>query len=455
MAGLGVVLTRSLNQGISMTNDPSTEQSALLSYMGKWLILSGAAAVLAGSASAFFLLALTSVTAMRDNAPYVVWLLPPGGFLMGWAIHRLRRNVDGGNKLIIDEIRIAKKAVPLRELPPALLGTVMSHLLGASVGREGVAIQMGSTLADQLSNAISADRKSRCILVIAGMSAGFSSVFGTPLAGAIFGLEVLSVRRMRYAAALPCFLAAILADQVRLIWGIPHVHYAVGTIPSFSVLSMAAVVAAGVIFGLSGMLFGRVTRKLSELAQHHVPYGPVRPLLGGALIAVAVYALGTQRYIGLGIPVIREAFQGQLGLQDAVAKMGFTAVSIASGFKGGEVTPLLFIGATLGNALAPLLHLPFSMLAALGYVAVFAGAASVPLASTVMAIELFGSPIAPYAAVACVLSWRFSGHADIYRSQRAGHAKLHHRLPENVRPSELPGHRLSKRENSKETPPEQ
>jgi H+/Cl- antiporter ClcA len=157
--------------------------------------------------------------------------------------------------------------------------------------------------------------------------------------------------------------------------------------------------------------------------KRRVPYGPLRPLLGGAVIAVAVWAIGTDRYIGLGIPVIADAFRQPLAPWDSVGKFLFTVASLGSGFKGGEVTPLFYIGATLGNALAPLLHLPFALLAGLGFVAVFAGAANTPIASTVMAIELFGPEIAPYAAIACVVSYLFSGHTGIYHAQKRSHAK--------------------------------
>jgi H+/Cl- antiporter ClcA len=265
------------------------------------------------------------------------------------------------------------------------------------------------------------------------MSAGFASVFGTPLAGALFGLEVLAIGRMRYDALLPCVIAAIVADQVGLLWGVQHTHYVVTAVPNMSIGPFLAVLAAGCCFGLAGMVFAQATHSLASLMKRRIRYAPLRPFLGGIGVATAVWlAADTQRYIGLGIPTIVEAFTKPLPWYHAAGKMAFTVVSLGTGFKGGEVTPLFYIGATLGNALAPLLHLPFSTLAALGFVAVFAGAANTPISSTVMAIELFGPAIGPYAALVCVTSYLFSGHTGIYQSQRVGRAKHHRHLPEGT-----------------------
>jgi H+/Cl- antiporter ClcA len=183
---------------------------------------------------------------------------------------------------------------------------------------------------------------------------------------------------------------------------------------------------AGAVFGLAGRAFAASTHALGGWMRAHIGYAPLRPFVGGLTVAVAVWLIGTERYIGLGIPVIVESFQQPLAWYDWLAKMAFTVLSLGTGFKGGEVTPLFYIGATLGNALAPLLHMPFALLAGIGFVAVFAGAANVPLASTLMAMELFGAEIGVYAMVACVVSYLFSGHTGIYRSQRTGRTKPGH-----------------------------
>ncbi len=403
-----------------------SDQFNMLLYLARWIPVSAAVGVMAGSASALLLVSLDLATRVRESHVWLILLLAPAGWLVGLVYKHYGSSVEAGNNLILEETHDPSTMIPLRMTPLILAGTFITHLFGGSAGREGTAIQTGASLADQLSRPLRLMPQDRRILLMAGISAGFASVFGTPLAGALFGIEVLAIGRISYDAIAPCFMAAFAGDLVTKAWGVHHTEYLVTGVPAMSIKGVLSAMVAGVAFGLAGMGLAKLTHLVSRAARRYIPSAPLRPAAGGLLITIAVFGIGTSntlRYLGLGIPTIVASFHSQLPPYEFVFKTLFTAVTLGTGLKGGEVTPLFYIGSTLGNALSHLLPLPSSLLAGMGFVAVFAGAANTPIASTFMAVELFGAEAGAFAGIACVISYLFSGHAGIYKSQRVGRSK--------------------------------
>ncbi|WP_395330557.1 voltage-gated chloride channel family protein [Novosphingobium sp. BL-8H] len=403
----------------------------------RWTVILVPMAMAIGTLCAAFLWSLDAATRLRFAYPWLLYLLPLGGAAVAWLYHRFGRPVEAGNNLIVEQIHEPGGGVPLRMAPLVFLGTIVTHLLGGAAGREGTAVQLGGSLGSAAARLFRLDPPSVSILLKAGVAAGFGAVFGTPLAGAVFALEVLAIGRIDYAGLLPCLVAALVGDWTCQAWAIHHSHYRIaylgGAANLFSVdpLLLGKVMLAGVAFGLAGVAFAEANHMLGGFLKRRVPFAPLRAALGGVAVIALVWLCGTRAYLGLGVwsanpgdPTLASFFGPDVDSWSWALKMLFTVVTLSAGFKGGEVTPLFFIGAALGNALAGVLGAPVDLFAGLGFVAVFAGAANVPLACTIMGIELFGATHAVPIAVACFVAYVCSGHNGIYLSQRIAVPKL-------------------------------
>lgn len=395
----------------------------------KWLTILTPMAVLTGSASAFFLWALDAVTRFRFAHPGLLFLLPVAGLFVGVLYQLYGKSASGGNNLLIDEIHQPGAGVPRRMAPLILIGTLVTHLFGGSAGREGTAVQMGGGIAAHFGRLLKLDHDHLRILLMAGVAAGFGSIFGTPIAGAVFALEVLIVGRVQYDALVPCFFASLVADWTCRAWGAGHTHYHVEILPAGSFPDpwlLGKVVLAAVAFGLASKLFATLSHRLGDTFKTYIPRAELRPIVGGFLVIGLFFLAGTGDYLGLGVlgdhpdAITLPAMFTSMPIPATawVWKLIFTVVTLSAGFKGGEVTPLFFIGAALGNSIAIALGAPVDLFAALGFVAIFAGATNTPLASTFLGMELFGAGNGLYLATACIIAYRCSGSRGIYSAQR-------------------------------------
>lgn len=390
----------------------------------KWMLLGGLVGIFTGSASALFLASLDWATDIRTAHSWMLWLLPVGGAAVSYLYLKFGKEASKGNNLILEQIHGGKEAaIPFRMAPLVLFGTIVTHLFGGSAGREGTAVQMGGSLAEWIGKVFRLSPLDRKIILMCGISSGFGSVFGTPLAGTVFGLEVLVIGLIRYEALIPCFIASFVGDQVTTAWGIHHLQYQMGEVPDFSGLLLLKVVLASVLFGLTGLFFSVLTHRLKALFTKVFKNPVIKSFCGGFVIIGMVYLFGTREYLGLGIPLIQQSFSESAAPFAFLLKTIFTSVTLGAGFQGGEVTPLFAIGSTLGSSLAQLLHLSVPFLAAIGFISVFSGATNTPIACFIMGIELFGAEGAVYLFIGCMISYLFSGHTGIYAAQRIGVSK--------------------------------
>jgi len=383
----------------------------------KWFFICCLIGIFSGTASAFFLVALEYVSQSRINNIWIIWLLPFGGFLVGYLYYISDSRIAKGNNLLLEEYNKPEKKIPFMMAPLVLLGTLITHLFGGSAGREGTAVQMGGAIADVCTTIFKLNSSERRTLIILGISAGFASVFGTPLAGAIFALEVVYFSKISIKSSLLSFVVAYIAYFTVEFWQIKHTHYSIPIIPEMNFTALFWIIIVSILFGLAALLFSRSTHFWGKLFSKNIKYPPLRPFIGGIILAVTFYFMNYPKYIGLGVPEIVSSFSVQNAPYDFLLKILFTGFTLGAGFKGGEVTPLFFVGATLGSALSGIVPLPVALLAGMGFVAVFSGATHTPIACTVMGMELFGIDCGIYIGTACVIAYFSSGSVGIYKSQ--------------------------------------
>ncbi|MBP9682149.1 MAG: chloride channel protein [Bacteriovorax sp.] len=397
----------------------------MIKSLFKWTLLASFVGFLTGVSSWAFFKSIAESIELRKSYPWIILFLPFVGALVAWGYSRYGKEIDAGSNLILDEIHAPKRHVAFRMVPMIFISSVLSHLFGASVGREGAAVQIGAGISDQFSRFMGSYFDNRRIVLMSGMSAGFAAIFGAPIAGAVFGMEVLMIGAISYEALFPCLISAIVGFGTAQWLGISYFHQEGINIPGLSLSSLFYSAIAGIVFGVVARFFLFTLHWIKINLSKKLPNPVYRPLFGGTIIVLFFFMTNSDRYLSLGEEVINASFTQLIYPWDFLGKIFTTAISVGSGFKGGEVMSLFYIGSTLGNALGFILPLPISFVSALGFVAVFAGAANTPIAAIFLAINLFGSQIGIYAAIAIVMSYLFSGQNGLYHSQKKSiHQKL-------------------------------
>lgn len=394
-------------------------------YIGalvKWMSLALTTGIFCGVVGAAFHHGVHLATELRGTHPWLLWCLPLAGLGIV-ALYRLTRAEGQGTNDIIDAVHLGK-GVPLGLLPAIFVSTLLTHLCGGSAGREGAALQMGGTIGYQTGQLCGLDDRDMRTATMTGMAAFFSALFGTPLTATVFAIVVISVGVMYHAAYIPCFAASMVAYTVSLLLGVEPTRFAV-SMPEMDGLMMVRVAVLSVLFALLSVLFCKVVHSMEHWMKRWFANPWLRITVGGGAVILLTLLCGTTDYNGAGMDIITAAVEDGTARPAAFAlKLLFTAVTLAAGFKGGEVVPTFFVGATFGCVVGPLVGIPAGFAAALGLVSVFCGATNCPIASIFLAIELFGDGGLLYFALACGISYMLSGYNGLYSSQTILYSKL-------------------------------
>ena len=388
----------------------------------KWTAISVISGVVVGGFSTLFAFIMNTATYFREEHDYIILFLPVAGILTVFLYSAFKYKNDKGTNLVISTIH-AQSEIPFRMAPLIFITTILTHMFGGSAGREGAALQLGGSIGNQLGRWLHLDDADKRVVVLCGMSAAFSALFGTPMAAAVFSLEVVSVGVMYYAALLPCVFSSIIASYFAKFFSIKESDLTGIDFPELNTLNALESVALSLLCAVLSIAFILMLHKTGDIFRKYLPNPYHRITLAAAVIAALSFLLGTRDYNGAGMDIIVKAIHGEAVPYAFIMKMIFTAITIEAGFRGGEIVPSFFIGATFGCTFGLLIGFSPSLCAAIGMIAMFCGVTNCPITSLLISFELFGAGGVPYFMIAVAVSYAMSGYYGLYKDQTIVYSK--------------------------------
>ena len=388
----------------------------------RWGIFSAFVGLFVGAFSTLFAFCLRQVTSFRTENPWLILCLPLAGVVIVFLYGVFRYKNDKGTNMVLSSIH-AEAEVPFRMAPLIFISTIITHLFGGSAGREGAALQLGGSIGQQLGKLFRFDEKDQRIVVMCGMSAAFSAIFGTPIAASIFSMEVVSVGVMYYAALVPCVFSSLVASKFANHMGIGPNVFKIRQMPLFEVVPSLKVIGLALCCAALSVVFCMALHSLGDFYRNKLKNPYIRIIVSSLVIILLTIILQTDDYMGAGVPVIQRAIQGNVEPLAFVWKIVFTALTLEAGFKGGEIVPSFFVGATFGCLFGHIVGISPSLCAAVGMMSVFCGVTNCPITSMLIAFELFGFAGMPYFCTVIAVSYLLSGYQSLYKAQKIVYSK--------------------------------
>lgn len=402
--------------------DTKAGMKANIRYFIKWSALALAIGSVAGAAGTIFSMGVSWATGFRLSHPSMLFFLPVSGLLIVWLYHSFHEEGNRGTNMVIDAISSNERVTPATG-PLIFFSTILTHLGGGSSGREGAALQLGGSIGNSFGEWFKLDERDKKIAIMCGMSAVFSALFGTPVAAAIFSLEVVSIGVLYYAALVPCVFSSFLAVGIARAAGLEGEHFPVEMIPALDLKAVGLLVLLGILCAAVSILFCVLLHTAEHAYRKYFPDARVRILAGSFLFIALTLLSGTRDYCGSSMGLIESSIEGSARYEAFLMKMLFTAVALGAGFKGGEIVPTLCVGAALGCAFGEITGFAPSLCAACGMAALFAGVTNCPITSSVIALELFGYEGMEYFSIIIAVAFALSGYYGLYASQKFVYSK--------------------------------